>query len=282
MSWLREGRLARCRASARSPSPPFSSVAFGPSVWVFDDDVLARVPRAFQPAPDRLGRRACGDVRGGHERGAGLAARGQRGQLGSGLTGCRSCWSRRTSRGAWSWLGTAPDRAEGGRRQVPPFRAATARSADGSAEPPGQLAHYGHGNLVRDVSAETPCARFHKPLPRKRGLASSLKHFATSRWKTSIKPGGSSPPCASAGRGRRGGTHAAAAWPSVLDSRFCWPGARKGRRADGAEPGQFRPGGRIHRQEKVAVVGDTLGTGAGVAVHETGILAEYFRPVAGG
>ena len=34
MSRLREGRAARCRASARSPSPPFSSMAFGPSVWV--------------------------------------------------------------------------------------------------------------------------------------------------------------------------------------------------------------------------------------------------------
>ena len=34
MSWLREGRLARCRANAMSPSPPFSSAAFGPSVWV--------------------------------------------------------------------------------------------------------------------------------------------------------------------------------------------------------------------------------------------------------
>ena len=34
MSWLREGRAARCRASAMSPSPPFSSVAFGPSVSV--------------------------------------------------------------------------------------------------------------------------------------------------------------------------------------------------------------------------------------------------------
>src|SRR5271165_2226902 len=34
MSWLRAGRSARCRASASSPSPPFSSTAFGPSVWV--------------------------------------------------------------------------------------------------------------------------------------------------------------------------------------------------------------------------------------------------------
>lgn len=41
-----------------------------------------------------------------------------------------------------------------------------------------------------------------------------------------------------------------------------------------AEPGQFRPSGRIHRQEKVAVVGETLGTGADVAVHGRGILAE--------
>jgi hypothetical protein len=34
MSWLRAGSPARCRASASSPSPPFSSTAFGPSVWV--------------------------------------------------------------------------------------------------------------------------------------------------------------------------------------------------------------------------------------------------------
>src|ERR1035438_4669554 len=34
MSWLRAGRLARCLARATRPSPPFSSVAFGPSVWV--------------------------------------------------------------------------------------------------------------------------------------------------------------------------------------------------------------------------------------------------------
>ena len=41
-----------------------------------------------------------------------------------------------------------------------------------------------------------------------------------------------------------------------------------------AEPGQFRPGGRVHGQQEVAVVGQTLGTGADVAVHESGILAE--------
>ena len=44
-----------------------------------------------------------------------------------------------------------------------------------------------------------------------------------------------------------------------------------------AEPGQFRPGGRVQGQQEVAVVGETLGTGADVAVHETGILAEQFR-----
>ena len=47
-----------------------------------------------------------------------------------------------------------------------------------------------------------------------------------------------------------------------------------------AEPGQFRPGGRVHGQQEVAVVWETLGTGADVAVHETGILAEQFRGVA--
>jgi hypothetical protein len=41
-----------------------------------------------------------------------------------------------------------------------------------------------------------------------------------------------------------------------------------------AGPGQFRPGGGVHRQQEVAVVGETLGTGADVAVHERGILAE--------
>ncbi len=30
------------------------------------------------------------------------------------------------------------------------------------------LHRYGAGRLVRDVSAETPCAEFHKPLPRRR------------------------------------------------------------------------------------------------------------------
>ena len=41
-----------------------------------------------------------------------------------------------------------------------------------------------------------------------------------------------------------------------------------------AEPGQFRPGGPVHGQQEVAVVWETLGTGADVAVHERGILAE--------
>ena len=40
-----------------------------------------------------------------------------------------------------------------------------------------------------------------------------------------------------------------------------------------AEPGQFRPGGRVHGQQEVAVVWETLGTGADVAVHESGNLS---------
>lgn len=41
-----------------------------------------------------------------------------------------------------------------------------------------------------------------------------------------------------------------------------------------AEPGQFRTGGPVHRQQEVAVVWQTPGTGADVAVHEMGILAQ--------
>ena len=67
-----------------SPSPPFSSVAFGPSVWVLMMMFWPVFPAPFsQPqtvsvaAPD-------GDVRGEHERRARLAARREHGQLGAG------------------------------------------------------------------------------------------------------------------------------------------------------------------------------------------------------
>ena len=110
MSWLREGRAARCRASAMSPSPPFSSVAFGPSVWVLMMMFWPVSPEPSSQPQMRLGRRARGDVRGEHERGAGLAARGQCGQLGAGrvadpdgraagIAGGRQARCRRIGRG---------------------------------------------------------------------------------------------------------------------------------------------------------------------------------------
>jgi hypothetical protein len=47
-----------------------------------------------------------------------------------------------------------------------------------------------------------------------------------------------------------------------------------------AEPGQFRPGGGVHGQQEVAVFWQTLGTGADLAAHERGIIAESFGGVA--
>lgn len=49
-----------------SQSPPFSSAAFGPTMWVLMMMFWPVFPEPSSQPPDRLGRRACGDVRGGH------------------------------------------------------------------------------------------------------------------------------------------------------------------------------------------------------------------------